>query len=416
MNFDLRHFRFFQMPSGSFFEQLTNNGSLSPVVMGTTAIVLLVLTYLIASRFFFASKSKSKSSKQQINKSKETNKKQQQQSNESSSGKKKNKGKKNNAAATPSSTVKATAVSSSSSSSQSSEESEEEEKVLRPPAAPATTKKATPAKKATPTTEETPKTNGGKSTGNEQVEQGQNADAKKKRGKPTVAPAPQAKAQVTTGKTGPSNANVSGKKAAVVAPVETEKDDENVVEQEDEGQWVTQGGKQVNNRNRNKGKNETTTNAQETTKSAPVANEKRSTGQTNKIEDKIDVQVESAAPVVAPTPAAPEPIEICQLLPSKENPYTASDDWWKRALNKPQTFSVDDIGEWPERDQDEQYVVNVRQIIPTRPLKSALTEKDINVNTDVHDDVNQNGQKRLGKTLLFLLFVFVTKTFSLPLV
>lgn len=406
------------MPSGSFLEQLTNNGSLSPVVMGTTAIVLLVLTYLIASRFFFSSKSKSKSSKQQTNKSKETNKKQQ-QSNESSSGKKKNKGKKNNAAATPSSTVKATAVSSSSPSSQSSEESEEEEKVLRPPpppVAPATTKKATPAKKSTPIIEETPKTNGVKSTGNEQVEQGQNADAKKKRGKPTVASAPQAKTQVTTGKTGPSNANVSGKKAAVVAPVETEKDDENVVEQEDEGQWVTQGGKQVNNRNRNKGKNETTTNAQETTKSAPVANEKRSTGQTNKLEDKIDVQVESAAPVVAPTPAAPEPIEICQLLPSKENPYTASDDWWKRALNKPQTFSVDDIGDWPERDQDEQYVVNVRQIIPTRPLKSALTEKDINVNTDVHDDVNQNGPKRHGKIFLFLLFVFVTKTFSLSLV
>ena len=35
-------------------------------------------------------------------------------------------------------------------------------------------------------------------------------------------------------------------------------------DQEDEGQWVTQGSKQVNNRNRNKGKNETSnTNNQE---------------------------------------------------------------------------------------------------------------------------------------------------------
>ena len=85
-----------------------------------------------------------------------------------------------------------------------------------------------------------------------------------------------------------------------------------------------------------------------------------------------------------------EPIEVCQLLPTRESPYTASDDWWKQALNKQQTFSVDDIGEWPEREQDEQYVIQIERIVPTKSAassKMALGEKDINVETGAHDAV-----------------------------
>ncbi|CAF4326731.1 unnamed protein product, partial [Rotaria magnacalcarata] len=48
-----------------------------------------------------------------------------------------------------------------------------------------------------------------------------------------------------------------------------------------------------------------------------------------------------------------EPIEIYQLLPKNENLYVSTDNWWKQALNKQQTFSIDDIGEWPERELDE---------------------------------------------------------------
>jgi hypothetical protein len=67
-------------------------------------------------------------------------------------------------------------------------------------------------------------------------------------------------------------------------------------------------------------------------------------------------------------------------------------------LNKQQTFSVDDIGEWPEREQEEQYVVNVKRIIPVRNQnttnnKTALSEKDINV--DGNDEINnyKNGKE-----------------------
>ena len=99
-----------------------------------------------------------------------------------------------------------------------------------------------------------------------------------------------------------------------------------------------------------------------------------------------------------------EPIEVCQLLPTRESPYTASDDWWKQALNKQQTFSVDDIGEWPEREQDEQYVIQIERIVPTKSAassKMALGEKDINVETGAHDAVghyqNETAQHRTGK-------------------
>ena len=109
----------------------------------------------------------------------------------------------------------------------------------------------------------------------------------------------------------------------------------------------------------------------------------------------------STLPAALAVNAAPEPIEICQLLPTKENPYTASDDWWKHALSKPQTFSVEDIGEWPERETDEQYVVNVKSFVPAKSIKTALTEKDVNIGLDGHEGSTQtqNGsfQRRTAK-------------------
>ncbi len=144
---------------------------------------------------------------------------------------------------------------------------------------------------------------------------------------------------------------------------------------------------QVNNRHQNKGKTETFS-SNDSTLSATNKNE-------------FDVE---------PTMANQEPIEICQLLPTNENRYTADDHWWKQALNKQPTFSVDDIGEWPEREQDEQYVVNVKRIIPVKNTK-ALSEKDINV--DGNDEIKnyKNGKADevnifINKKQIILMFIF----------
>lgn len=162
---------------------------------------------------------------------------------------------------------------------------------------------------------------------------------------------------------------------------------------------------QVNNRQKNKGKADAP--AVNTQESAPApkkaaAAEKRSANAAPAVSNKNDSDAETSAPssTVAAAPQPIETIEICQLLPSGENPYTASDDWWKQALNKQQTFSVDDIVEWPERDQDEQYVVNVKRIVATKATKPALTEKDINVNIDGHDEVRRSSQRIISHSRL----------------
>jgi hypothetical protein len=202
------------------------------------------------------------------------------------------------------------------------------------------------------------------------------------------------------------NKNTSNKKQPVVVNSEVQRAPVDVEgggsDQEDEGQWVTQGSKQVNNRNKNKGKNETSNNQESPSGSSSSnrknASEKRSAGttstnnvssSTNKTEVDVELPVTSNLPTPPPAQIQ-EPIEICQLLPTGENRYTANDNWWKQALNKQQTFSIDDIGEWPERDQDEQYTVQKR-IIPVKNTK-ALTEKDINV--DGNDEINnyKNGK------------------------
>lgn len=166
----------------------------------------------------------------------------------------------------------------------------------------------------------------------------------------------------------------------------------------------------VNNRNRNKVKGETSSpNNQEpvtssgssrktgTEKRSPVAVPSTESAQLSSTADShTETSAETTVNVV-PIPA-PEPIKICQLLPTRENPYTASDDWWKHALNIKQNFTVDDIGDWPEREVDEQYV-KIESIVPPRVAKSALTEKDINVGIDGHSAQNQNSssQRRAGK-------------------
>ncbi len=212
------------------------------------------------------------------------------------------------------------------------------------------------------------------------------------------------------------NTTATNKKQPIVGNSEVKQtlvEDETSI-QEDEGQWVTQGSKQVNNRNRNKGKNETSnTNNQE---SSPTSSSKRKTASekqtaptptasssTNKNE--FDVETTGTSNVfVPPPPKIQEPIEICQLLPTSENRYTANDNWWKQTLNKQPTFSIDDIGEWPEREQDEQYIVNVKRIIPIKNTntnnKTALTEKDINV--DDNDQINnyKNAQEDEVQVLL----------------
>ena len=165
----------------------------------------------------------------------------------------------------------------------------------------------------------------------------------------------------------------------------------------------------VNYRNRNKGKTETAQEVSTTTTSSSsnrktTSDNKRaaqtSTSNSSSSADKTEVDVDlpesstiPAASTTAPPPPSalvtPEPIEVCQLLPTGEDRYTANDNWWKQALNKQQTFSIADIGEWPEREQDEQYTVQKRLI----PVKvKALTEKDINV--DGNDEINsyKNGR------------------------
>ena len=68
--------------------------------------------------------------------------------------------------------------------------------------------------------------------------------------------------------------------------------------------------------------------------------------------------------------------------------------WWKNII------SVDDIGEWPEREQDEKYVVNVKRIIPVKNTK-ALSEKDINV--DGNDDIKNYKNVKEDEVNIFLL-------------
>jgi len=136
---------------------------------------------------------------------------------------------------------------------------------------------------------------------------------------------------------------------------------------------------QVNNRNRNKGKTEPSTTNNQTSPSAlsnrHVVSEKQpvlttSNSDSSSITNKNESNVE-------PTIENEETIEICQLLPKNENLYTVNDNWWKQALNKQQTFSINDIGEWPEREQDEQYIVQIKHIIPVKKAHQEQNDNEL---------------------------------------
>jgi hypothetical protein len=415
------------MSSASLFEQLTSSVSLSMLTIVSAVILSLILLTTLAFRVFSKSKkSKSKSnstSKQGSNKDKKTKEanpkkqqQQQQQTETTSSNKKKNNNKtKKNANATPPPPPVKPSSSSTSTSTSQSEESEDEKAALT-----ASKKKPSTGKKVVTSDETNKSTNATKTTTKQQqvsapVENAnavQSADGKKKQVKTNAAPAVNKQTTTAAGKNDAAankvNKNTSNKKQPVAINSEVQQapvDIEGGSDQEDEGQWVTQVSKQVNNR-KNKGKNETSNTNNQESPSAPSssnrknASEKRSavaatsTNNVSSSNNKTEVDVEPPVTSNLPTPPSTaqiqEPIEICQLLPTSENRYTANDNWWKQALNKQQTFSVDDIGEWPERDQDEQYTVQKR-IIPVKTTK-ALTEKDINV--DGNDEINnyKNGQ------------------------
>lgn len=216
----------------------------------------------------------------------------------------------------------------------------------------ASKKKSTKAKKSTP-------------TANTQSEESENEKIKPIQSKNVKQTAPivrtenvQNKKQLKTVAADNSTAKASANKKQP-AVVNTEIKQKPIVDveiendQEDEGQWVTQNTKQVSNRNRNKDKIESAPLNRKTTSEKPAAvaptttNENESNNIVNRPE---------------------EPIEICQLLPKNESRYTANDNWWKQPLNNQQTFSVDDIVEWPEYEQDEQYVVQIKRIQPNRKL------------------------------------------------
>lgn len=178
------------------------------------------------------------------------------------------------------------------------------------------------------------------------------------------------------------NTTNSNKKQPAVATSEVKNtpavDDEDVNDQEDEGQWVTQNTKQVNNRNRNKGKTEILKTNNQTSSNRNVGSEKQSTtnnNNTSSVPTKTESNVEPTT--ITPPVKIQEPIEIYQLLPQNENRYKSDDKWWKQALNQKQTFSVNDIGDWPERDQDEQYTVQVKRIVPAKQVNDEQNENEL---------------------------------------
>ncbi|CAF2071341.1 unnamed protein product [Rotaria magnacalcarata] len=401
------------MSSVSFFEQLTSSVSISLVSIISVATLGVILVYSIASRLLFSSSTKSSSSSKQLTnkdkKIKEANIKKQQQKADTSSTtnnkKNNNKAKRN---------ITTTISSSSSSSSQSGESDNEKVNLILQKQKPIKSNKALTDKKAVTANENKKSvavTNQSKTSSSKQQqvpERAENTDgvqsgeSKKKLSKPAETIA--LNKQQTTKKGDTMNTTTTNKKQQPVV-VMPDVDKRTLVDvpadsdHEDEGQWVTQGNKQINNRNRNKPKSETSNpNNQESSPRPSSSNrkkaqEKRTTSINNTLAsatNKNEFEVETIIPSnisVLPTPQIQEPIEICQLLPINENRYTTNDTWWKQALNKQPTFSIDDIGEWPEREQDEEYVVQVKRIVPTKNIsKTALTEKDINI--DENDSIN----------------------------
>ncbi|CAF2451531.1 unnamed protein product [Rotaria sp. Silwood2] len=373
------------MASASLFEQLTSSVSLSMLAIVSVAILVLLLIYTVACRIFFStSKSKTSTSKQHSNKdkkSKESNTIKKQQGDIASNNKKKtNKIKKN-----------VLPVSSTSLPNTQSEESENEKTTLVESSKKSTSPIKTSASKKVAVIDENNKSNTSTnviktsstkqqqpSIRTENVKEstgGQSEDNKNKQVKTNATPT-SANTTVASNKQKPS-----GKQSKRNLTV----DGEAGSDQEDEGQWLTQSSKQVNHRNRNKGKTEPSNTNNQPLSNHNVVSEQRSmpTISNSNISSSInnnELNVETTPPLIDNSISSienSEPIEICQLLPTTENLYTSNDNWWKQALNKQQTFSIDDIGEWPEHEQDEQYIVQIKRIIPIKKLNEKQNSDDV---------------------------------------
>ncbi|CAF0898115.1 unnamed protein product [Rotaria sordida] len=413
------------MSSASLFEQLTSSVSPSILVIVSVAILALLLIYTVACRIFFSSSSTSKSktstSKQHSNKdrkSKESNTTKKQQGDITSTNKKKNNKVKKNVLP----------VSSTSSPDTPSEESENEKttfvasskKVFSTPPPPSKTSTGKKVAVADENNKISASTNIIKTSSTKQQQQqqpasvrtenvegsavGQNGDNKNKQLKTNTTIA--SNKQKSSGK-GDGNTKVNAgnlkKNESVAVNTETKRnltvDGEAGTDQEDEGQWLTQGSKQVNHRNRNKGKTELSNTNNQTLSNHNVTSEQRSipTISNSNILSSINNNELNVETTTTTTPLINnsissienlEPIEICQLLPTNENLYTSNDNWWKQALNKQQTFSIDDIGEWPEREQDEQYIVQIKRIIPVKKLNEKQnSDEQLNSNESIKSTI-----------------------------
>ncbi|CAF4597359.1 unnamed protein product [Rotaria sp. Silwood1] len=385
------------MSSASLLEQLTSSVSMSMLAIVSIAILVLLLIYTVACRIIFSSsKSKTSTSKQHSNKdkkSKETNTIKKQQIDITSTNKKKNNKVKKNVLP----------VSTTSSQNTQSEESENEKSTFV-----VSSKKSTSASKKVVVTDEnnqtSPLTNAIKTSSTKKHQtsvraenvqnstEGQNEDNNKKQLKTNAAPT-STNTIVASNKKKPSGkrdgntkVNTANSKKNESVPINAESkrnltiDVEVGSDQEDEGQWLIQGSKQVNHRNRNKGKNETSNiNNQPLSNNYNVVSEQLSNSNTSSSINNNELYIETTTSLINDLTSSiedPEPIEICQLLPTNENLYTSNDNWWKQALNKQQTFSIDDIGEWPEREQDEQYIVQIKRIIPVKKLNEKQKSDD----------------------------------------
>ncbi|CAM4826936.1 unnamed protein product [Rotaria magnacalcarata] len=387
------------MSSASLFEQLISTVSSSRLANISIAILAPLLIFTVVFRVFFSSsKPKASPSNQKLNKDKkvkESNTIKKQQGDTTSNNKKKN------------NKIKTNSLPVSSLPSVQTEESENEKAALiLSMQKSAFTVKVSAAKKSVIVDENNKinsSINGIKPSLPKQqapvrvqnVEE-QNGDNKSKQFK-SISATTSVNATITSNKKKPSgksditkNVNTTNANTNESVPVSSESKHTLVVDagddnnQEDDGQWLTQGIKQVNHRSRNKGKTEISDSTNQQSPNKNVVIEQRLP--VKLLQSNISLPInndELNIEAIIPSNNSissienREPIEIYQLLPKNENLYVSTDNWWKQALNKQQTFSIDDIGEWPERELDEQYIVEIKKIIPGKKLNENQNSDEI---------------------------------------
>ncbi|CAF3538944.1 unnamed protein product [Rotaria socialis] len=387
------------MSSASLFEQLISTVSSSRLANISITILAPLLIFTVVFRVFFSSsKPKGSPSNQNLNKNKkakESNTIKKQQGDATSNNKKNN------------NKIKTNSLPVSPLPSVQTEESENEKAALiLSMKKSALSVKASAGKKSV-VVDENNKTNSSingvkPSLAKQQPPvhgqnvEGQNGDNKSKQSK-SISTTTSTNATITSNKQKTSgkhditkNVNTTNANKNESAPVNSESkrtlvvDADNDNNQEDDGQWLTQGIKQVNHRSRNKGKTEISHSANQQSSNKNVVIEQRLP--VKLLQSNISLPINSdELNIEAIIPSNNsissienrEPIEIYQLLPKNENLYVSTDNWWKQALNKQQTFSIDDIGEWPERELDEQYIVQIKKIIPGKELNENQNSDEI---------------------------------------